>query len=100
MDINLPPLLSEDEVQQRASNLRIWKLINDHHLVGVFKFKDFKEALEFTVEVGEVAEKMNHHPEINLSWGRVEIIIFTHDRDGLTEWDYIFAGKVSDIFES
>ncbi len=97
--MNLPPLLSEDEVHQRASELRIWKLIDDHHLVGVFKFKDFKEALEFTVKVGAVADKMNHHPEINLSWGRVEIIIFTHDRDGLTEWDFIFAGEVFDIFE-
>lgn len=97
--MNLSPLLSEDEVHQRASELRIWKLIDDHHLVGVFKFKDFKEALEFTVKVGAVADKMNHHPEINLSWGRVEIIIFTHDRDGLTEWDFIFAGEVFDIFE-
>ncbi|MCE5214772.1 MAG: 4a-hydroxytetrahydrobiopterin dehydratase [Methanobacterium sp.] len=97
--MNLPPLLSKDEVLKKASKLRIWKLIDEHHLVGVFKFKDFNEALEFTVKVGEIADKMNHHPEINLSWGRVEIIIFTHDRDGLTEWDFQFAEEVNKIHE-
>lgn len=95
--MNLPPLLHQEEVIKRASKLNRWKLIQEHHLRGVFRFRDFKEALEFTVKVGEVAEILNHHPEINLSWGRVEIIIFTHDRDGLTELDFQFAQKVSNI---
>ena len=93
----LPPLLSKDEVVDRASKLKIWKLVDEHHLIGIFKFEDFAEALEFTVKVGFVAENMNHHPEINLSWGRVVIKIFTHDRDGLTELDFQFAIKVSAI---
>jgi 4a-hydroxytetrahydrobiopterin dehydratase len=93
----LPPLLSKEEVVKRASQLKIWKLVDEHHLVGVFKFQDFAEALEFTVKVGRVAENLNHHPEINLSWGRVVITIFTHDRDGLTEWDFQFADNVSAI---
>jgi 4a-hydroxytetrahydrobiopterin dehydratase len=73
------------------------ELIDEHHLVGTFKFKDFAEALEYTVKVGEVAENMNHHPEINLSWGRVVIKIFTHDRDGLTKLDIQFFNKVSEL---
>jgi 4a-hydroxytetrahydrobiopterin dehydratase len=93
----LPPLLPKDEVVRRAYELSVWKLMNEHHLVGIFKFADFKEALGFTVKVGEVAEALNHHPEINLSWGRVVITIFTHDRDGLTELDFQFAHKVSAI---
>jgi len=97
--MNLPPLLSKEEVVQRASKLDAWKLIDNHHLVGVFKFDDFSEALEFTVKVGEVAEDLNHHPEINLSWGRVEIIIFTHDRGGLTELDFQFASRVSELLK-
>ena len=95
--MDLLPLLSEEEVLKKASKLVTWKLIDKHHLVGVFKFKDFSEALNFTVKVGEVAESLNHHPEINLSWGRVEIIIFTHDRGGLTKLDFLFAGRVSEI---
>jgi 4a-hydroxytetrahydrobiopterin dehydratase len=97
--MNLSPLLSKEEVVLRASKLDKWKLINKHHLVGIFKFRDFSESLEFTVKVGEVAESLNHHPEINLSWGRVEITIFTHDRGGLTELDFQFAVRVSELLK-
>jgi 4a-hydroxytetrahydrobiopterin dehydratase len=97
--MDLPPLLSKEEIIQKASQLDTWKLIDKHHLVGVFKFKDFKDALEFTVKVGEVSENLNHHPEIKLSWGRVEIIIFTHDRGGLTELDFKFAVRVSELLK-
>ena len=90
----LPPLLNKAQVVERASELKIWKLVDEHHLEGIFKFEDFAEALEFTEKVGEIAESMNHHPEINLSWGRVVIKIFTHDRDGLTKLDFQFANKV------
>ncbi|MEN6329771.1 MAG: 4a-hydroxytetrahydrobiopterin dehydratase, partial [Methanobacteriaceae archaeon] len=54
----------------------------------------------FTRRVGEVAEDLQHHPEIDLSWGRVEITIFTHDRDGLTELDFQFAQSVEEAFSS
>jgi 4a-hydroxytetrahydrobiopterin dehydratase len=97
--MSLPPLLKKRDVVERASKLKVWKLIDEHHLVGIFKFKDFAEALNFTVKVGEIAEKLNHHPEINLSWGRVEIIIFTHDRDGLTELDFQFTGEVIELLK-
>jgi 4a-hydroxytetrahydrobiopterin dehydratase len=95
--MDLPPLLSKEEVVERASKISNWKLIDKHHFRGVFKFKDFKDALDFTVKVGEVAESLNHHPEINLSWGRVEIIIFTHDRGGITELDFRFVSGVNVI---
>jgi 4a-hydroxytetrahydrobiopterin dehydratase len=97
---DLPELLSKAEVMDRASKLQIWKLIDAHHLKGVFKFKDFAEALNFTIKVGEIAEDMQHHPEINLSWGRVVITIFTHDRDGLTMLDFQFAEKVSQSYSN
>lgn len=93
----LPELLSQEEILKKYSTLQIWKLVEGHHLRGIFKFQDFAEALDFTVKVGGIAENMNHHPEINLSWGRVEIIIFTHDRGGLTELDIQFAHRVLEL---
>lgn len=94
----LPTLLSKDEIIEKSSKLQNWKLIDEHHLMGIFKFENFKEALDFTQKVGQVAENMNHHPEINLSWGRVVIKIFTHDRNGLTKLDFQFAEKVNELF--
>jgi 4a-hydroxytetrahydrobiopterin dehydratase len=47
--------------------------------------------------VGEVAEEQGHHPDILLGWGKVEITLWTHAVDGLTESDFILAAKIERI---
>jgi 4a-hydroxytetrahydrobiopterin dehydratase len=74
-----------------------WNVITEHHLEKSFSFKDFRQALDFTNKVGELAEAQGHHPDIYLSWGKVTVTIWTHKIDGLTESDFIFAAKVDDI---
>lgn len=71
-----------------------WQLIDNHHLTKHFKFPDFKSALSFTNQVGAIAEAQNHHPDIELGWGKVVVTIYTHKIDGLTESDFVFAAKV------
>jgi 4a-hydroxytetrahydrobiopterin dehydratase len=71
-----------------------WKVIRGHHLEKEFTFKNFRDALDFTDQVGELAEAQNHHPDIYLAWGKVTITIWTHKIDGLTESDFVFAAKV------
>ena len=70
-----------------------WKIIKEHHLEKEYSFKNFKEALDFTIKVGELAENQGHHPDIFLAWGKVKLTIWTHKIDGLTESDFIFAAK-------
>jgi 4a-hydroxytetrahydrobiopterin dehydratase len=70
-----------------------WKLIDDHHLMKDYRFANFREALDFTSRVGEMAEEQGHHPDIELSWGRVKLLVWTHKIDGLTESDFIWAAK-------
>lgn len=70
-----------------------WQLVDDHHLDKTYRFADFATALEFTNRVGALAEEVNHHPEIRLSWGWVRLIIYTHKIDGLTESDFYWAAK-------
>ena len=70
-----------------------WKLIKEHHLEKEYLFDNFREALDFTNKVGELAENQGHHPEIFLAWGKVRLVIWTHKIDGLTESDFIFAAK-------
>ena len=84
----------EDLLKQLAHN---WKVVAGHHLLKSFTFPDFQMALEFTNKVGAVAEQEGHHPDIYLSWGRVEIKIWTHKIDGLTESDFILAAKIEEI---
>jgi 4a-hydroxytetrahydrobiopterin dehydratase len=57
-------------------------------------FPDFKSALRFVNQVGDLAEDQGHHPDITLAWGKVGITIWTHKIDGLTESDFILAAKI------
>ena len=70
-----------------------WNVVEAHHLEKAYTFDDFRQALDFTTRVGEMAEQQDHHPDIYLSWGRVKITIWTHKIDGLTESDFVFAAK-------
>jgi len=66
-------------------------------LVKEFSFPDFKTALTFVNKVGELAEAANHHPDINLSWGKVLISLSTHDEGGITEKDRRLAKDIDGI---
>lgn len=71
-----------------------WKVVDGHQLEKQYKFKDFREALEFTNKVGALAERIQHHPDIYLAWGEVKLTLWTHKINGLTESDFVFAAKV------
>jgi len=88
----VPPLKGEelDALQEKLGNG--WQIINEHHLEKEYIFADFRQALDFTVKVGE-AENQGHHPDIYLAWGKVKLTIWTHKIDGLTESDFILAAK-------
>jgi len=74
-----------------------WKVVNEHHLEKEFSFKNFRQALDFTNKVGELAEQVGHHPDICLAWGKVRVTIWTHKIDGLTESDFILAAKIDQL---
>ena len=89
----VPPMKGSklDDLLEKLKN--DWKIIKEHHLEKEYSFKNFKEALDFTIKVGELAENQGHHPDIFLAWGKVKLTIWTHKIDGLTESDFIFAAK-------
>ena len=89
----VPPLKGDklDDLLEKLKN--DWKIIKEHHLEKEYSFKNFEEALNFTIKVGELAENQGHHPDIFLAWGKVKLTIWTHKIDGLTESDFIFAAK-------
>jgi 4a-hydroxytetrahydrobiopterin dehydratase len=74
-----------------------WQVIDEHHLEKDYKFKNFREALAFTNRVGELAEAHNHHPDIELAWGRVKLTIWTHKIKGLSEADFVWAAKADQL---
>ena len=92
----VPPLKGEqlDPLRQQVPE---WDVVEEHHLRRFFRFKNFREALDFVNKVGELAEQQGHHPDISFGWGRVEVTVWTHKINGLTESDFIFAAKVDTL---
>jgi len=82
------------EIYQQLTDPAQWKIVNEHHIVRAFEFPDFKSALAFVNRIGELAEQQGHHPDLLLGWGKVEVTIWTHAVDGLTESDLILAAKI------
>ena len=74
-----------------------WRVVDEHHLENEFRFKNFKEALAFVNKVGGLAEKVNHHPDLHVSWGRVKVTLYTHKIGGLSETDFVFAAKTDTL---
>lgn len=94
-----PSLKGHDlaSIHQQLSDPSRWRIVTEHHIVRAYKFPDFKSALAFVNKIGEVAESQGHHPDILLGWGKVEITIWTHAVDGLTESDFILAAKIDQL---
>jgi 4a-hydroxytetrahydrobiopterin dehydratase len=74
-----------------------WQVVNEHHITKSFTFPNFRKALEFTNRIGKLAEEQGHHPDIYLAWGKVDVTIWTHKIDGLTESDFILAAKIDQL---
>ncbi len=88
------PPLTPALLEPLAKQLPEWTLVKAHHLEREFGFPDFASALAFVNEIGAVAEKHKHHPDLELGWGRVGVTIFTHKIDGLTQADFVLAAKI------
>jgi len=95
----VPPLEGDELQELHAQLANDWQLVDGHHLDKTYKFANFVEALEFATRVGALAEEVNHHPEIRLSWGWVRLILYTHKIDGLTESDFVWAAKADRFLE-
>jgi 4a-hydroxytetrahydrobiopterin dehydratase len=70
-------------------------VLEGEELVGRWRFADFAAALAAAVRVGALAERADHHPDMRIGWGRLEVRLTTHSAKALTSRDVELAGKVS-----
>ncbi|MEH2450320.1 4a-hydroxytetrahydrobiopterin dehydratase [Nostoc sp.] len=89
-------LLTEAEIQESAKVLSGWT-VEDSKLQITRRFKDFIQAIEFVNKLVEPAESAGHHPDIEISYNKVKIILTTHDAGGLTQTDFDVARAISQI---
>lgn len=88
----VPPLTVE-QIAPLLTQLLGWQVVDNHHLEKRYTLANFGEALELVNRIGAIAEQQGHHPDIFLTWGKVQVQIWTHKINGLTESDFILAAK-------
>ena len=91
-----PAKLSVEEIGRRLLALGQGWAVQAQQLEKSYPFPNFREALAFTNQIGQIAESMNHHPDIFLAWGLVRLSITTHSAGGLTENDFALAAKIDE----
>lgn len=89
-------LLTDAEIQERASKLEGWKVQGKELLLNR-KFQDFVEAIAFVNKIVEPAEAAGHHPDLEISYNKVKVTLTTHDAGGLTSKDFELAQVISNI---
>ena len=92
-------LLEKSELEEAISKFPKWEY-QEESLKQDFIFSDFRDAFEFMVQVAEIAETLNHHPDWSNSWNKVSIAISTHSAGGLTALDLKFVEKVESLSDS
>ena len=95
------PRVSEADKQMLIEQLPHWQIVMQGErdcLVREYRFKNFAEGLAFTNRVGELDEALDHHPDIELSWGRVKLVWYTHAIGGLHRNDFRCAAKSEQLY--
>jgi 4a-hydroxytetrahydrobiopterin dehydratase len=90
------PRLSEQEIESRLGELDGWAREGDA-IVKEFKLDDFVGSVDFINRLAPVAEEMNHHPDLSVSWNKVKVSITTHSEGGLTENDFELAKSIDPL---
>ena len=88
--------LEESEVDELLKQIPTWTSKNGH-LHKKFKFKNFVEAMKFINAIADIAEQEQHHPDFYVHYNKVEIELWTHVINGLSENDFIVAAKIDKI---
>jgi len=90
------PVLTDQEIQQALVSLHVWQR-NGKAIQRVFRFPDFKAAMQFVNKVADAAEQANHHPDIDIRYDTVTMALVSHDSGGVTQRDVRMAGVIDKI---
>jgi 4a-hydroxytetrahydrobiopterin dehydratase len=89
-------LLQEDQITIELRKLDGWSL-GGNEIRRTWEFKDFARAMKFVNSVAVIAEKFNHHPDIDIRWNKVHLTLSTHSAGGLTLLDFSLAKAIDEL---
>lgn len=87
------PKLTSAQIRAALPTVPAWRR-RGASLERTFEFKDFLAAMKFVNAVARAAERAGHHPDIDIRWNRVTLVLTTHDAGGLTDQDFALAARL------
>ena len=91
-------LIKQSELKDRMKKVPEWEL-EKNQIERTFEFDDFVDAIDFVDRVAEVAEEEEHHPDIDIRYNKVCLMLSTHSKGGLTELDFNLAERIDTLEE-
>jgi 4a-hydroxytetrahydrobiopterin dehydratase len=86
-------ILNDSEIHRELKNLTGWIRLGDE-IKKKFEFKDFVQAMGFVNSIALLAERANHHPDIDIRWNKVQLVLSTHSEGGITQKDIALAKEI------
>lgn len=90
------PLLTQDQIAKELGKSKGWELVGKE-IRKTWELKDFVHAMGFVGSVSLIAERANHHPDIDIRWNRITLTLSTHSAGGLTEKDFALAAQIDGL---
>lgn len=105
---DVPPLDDAEIARLRQQLSPEWRIVQRattkfpqvRILQREYRVRDFAQAMQAAVRIGDLAEEQQHHPDLHVAWGKLGVEIWTHKIGGLTESDFIFAAKCDGLLAS
>lgn len=94
----MPALLSQDEIDSALKRIPEWEH-EKKHIERTFDFDDFITGIDFVNGVADISEELEHHPDIDIRYGKVVVRLTTHSKGGLTDADFELAEKIDTLAE-
>jgi len=91
-------LVPDSDIKTMMKRVPEWET-DQKSIERTFEFDDFAQAIDFVNAVAEIAEEEDHHPDIDVRWNKVRLILSTHSEGGLTELDFQLAKKIDTLAE-
>ncbi|HZY09643.1 MAG TPA: 4a-hydroxytetrahydrobiopterin dehydratase [Bacteroidota bacterium] len=89
-------LLLQDQITAELKMLKGWSVVGKD-IRKVYEFKDFVHAMGFVYSIALLAEKANHHPDIDIRWNKVTLTLSTHSEGGITEKDFRLVREIDNL---
>lgn len=91
------PAMTTRQVALQLRTIPQWSQ-RDKRILRTFRFEGFLEGIDFVNRVARRAQRINHHPDINIRYNKVTLRLTTHDQGGLTRKDFSLARQCDEIY--